>query len=88
LDSRSANWCAAVGEAGGETAIAAADVSTGRFEILECSADAAGAALAQLNAAEVIAPDTSDLPPATGYRPKSEFDSAAGEARLKKLFGV
>jgi DNA mismatch repair protein MutS len=88
LDSRTANWCAAVGEAAGEVAIAAADISTGRFEILECSADAVGAALARLNAAEVIAADTSELPLATGYRPKAEFDSGAGEARLKRLFGV
>lgn len=88
LDSRTANWCAAVGEAGGETAIAAADVSTGRFEILECSADAVGAALAQLNAVEVIAADGSDVALATSSRPRSEFDSAGGEARLKRLFGV
>jgi DNA mismatch repair protein MutS len=88
LDSRTANWCAAVGEAAGEVAIAVADISTGRFEILECSADAVGAALARLNAAEVIAADTSELPLATGYRPKAEFDSGAGEARLKRLFGV
>ena len=38
LDSRAANWCAAIGEAAGETAIAAADISTDRFEILECAA--------------------------------------------------
>lgn len=88
LDSRTANWCAAVGEASGECAIAAADISTGRFEILECSAEAVGAALARLNAVEVIAADTTDLHLATGYRPKAEFDSGAGEARLKRLFGV
>lgn len=88
LDSRSANWCAAVGEAGGECAIAAADISTGRFEILECNAEAVGAALAQLGAVEVLAADTSDLPLATSYRPKPDFDSAGGEARLKRLFGV
>ena len=40
LDSRAANWCAAVGEAGGLLAVAAADVSTGRFEIIP--ADRAG----------------------------------------------
>ena len=88
LDSRSANWCAAVGTAGGETAIAAADISTGRFEILECSAAAVGAALAQLNAVEVIAAEGSDLPLATTCRPKAEFDSGGGEARLKRLFGI
>lgn len=88
LDSRSTNWCAAVGEAAGETAIAAADISTGRFEILECAADAVGAALARLNAAEVIAPEGSENLQATSYRPRTEFDSSRGEARLKQLYGV
>ncbi|MCW4463757.1 DNA mismatch repair protein MutS [Sphingomonas sp. BT-65] len=88
LDSRSANWCAAVGEAAGETAIAAADISTGRFEILECAADAVGAALARLNAAEVIAAEGSDSFDATSFRPRAEFDSSRGEARLKQLYGV
>lgn len=88
LDSRTANWCAAIGEAGGETAIAAADISTGRFEILECAADAVGAALARLNAAEVIAADGSHAFEATGYRPRGEFDSNGGETRLKRLFDV
>ncbi|MCP3730633.1 DNA mismatch repair protein MutS [Sphingomonas sp. MG17] len=88
LDSRTANWCAAIGEAGGETAIAAADISTGRFEILECSAEAVGAALARLNAVEVIAAEGSESLDATSSRPKAEFDSSGGEARLKKLFGV
>ena len=88
LDSRTANWCAAIGEAGGEAAIAAADISTGRFEILECSLDAVGAALARLDAVEVIAAETSDTPHATSWRPKVEFDSGGGEARLKRVFGV
>lgn len=88
LDSRSANWCAAVGEAAGETAIAAADISTGRFEILQCAADAVGAALARLNAAEVIASEGSENLQATSTRPRSEFDSSRGEARLKQLYGV
>ncbi|MBL7373129.1 DNA mismatch repair protein MutS, partial [Escherichia coli] len=30
LDSRTANWCAAIGEASGSVAIACADISTGR----------------------------------------------------------
>ncbi|RYD97372.1 MAG: DNA mismatch repair protein MutS, partial [Sphingomonadales bacterium] len=33
LDSRAANWCAAIGEAGGQVAIACADISTGIFQI-------------------------------------------------------
>ena len=87
LDSRSANWCAAIGETAGGVAIAAADISTGRFEVIESSAAGLGADLARLAPAEVIACEGSDAP-ATAERPKAEFDSARGEARLKELFGV
>ncbi len=87
LDSRAANWCVAVGEAAGEVALAAADVSTGRFEVIACDRAGLAAELARLGAAEVIAAEESDAP-ATVRRPRGEFDSAAGEARLKRLFGV
>ncbi len=87
LDSRSANWCVAVGEAAGSVAIAAADVSTGRFELIETSAAGLGAELARLAAAEVVAAD-GGFPDATAIRPRAEFDSARGEERLKRLFGV
>src|SRR6188472_998545 len=36
LDGGSANWLAAVARAGDEWAIAAADISTGRFELVAC----------------------------------------------------
>src|SRR5438105_1953607 len=36
LESSSANWLAAIGRAGDEWAIAAADISTGRFELIAC----------------------------------------------------
>ena len=89
LDSRAANWCVAIGEAGGEVAVAAADISTGRFEILECSADALGAAIARLNPAEVVTAEQGEAAMlATTARPRGEFDSARGEARLKQQFGV
>ncbi|WP_132909439.1 DNA mismatch repair protein MutS [Sphingomonas sp. BK235] len=87
LDSRAANWCVAVGEAAGEVALAAADVSTGRFEVIACDRAGLAAELARLGAAEVIAAEESDAP-ATVRRPRGEFDSGAGEARLKRLFGV
>ena len=35
LDARADNWCVAIGEAAGGVAIAAADVSTGRFEVID-----------------------------------------------------
>nr|WP_315380195.1 DNA mismatch repair protein MutS [uncultured Sphingomonas sp.] len=89
LDSRSANWCVAVGEAGGGVAIACADISTGRFELIETDAARLGAELARLNPAETIACDATEFADlATALRPKLDFDSAGGEARLKRLFGV
>ncbi len=89
LDSRSANWCAAIGEAGGEVAIACADISTGVFEVIECGADRASAELARYAPAETIASEASDFADlATALRPKGDFDSARGESRLKSLFGV
>src|SRR6476469_920016 len=36
LESASANWLAAIGRAGDGWAIAAADISTGRFELVSC----------------------------------------------------
>ncbi len=89
LDSRTANWCAAVGEAGSGVAIACADISTGRFELIETDAARLGAELARLNPAETIACDaTAFAELATALRPKIDFDSSGGEARLKRLFGV
>ncbi|UVO52504.1 DNA mismatch repair protein MutS [Sphingomonas sp. SUN019] len=87
LDARVANWCVAVGEAGGEVAIAAADVSTGRFEVILTDTLGLDAELARLAAAEVVAAEGSDAP-ATVSRPRSDFDSGQAEARLKRLYGV
>src|SRR6478735_10510607 len=60
LEARADNWCVAIGEAAGAVALAAADVSTGRFEVIDCSIDALGAELARLGAAEVVASEASD----------------------------
>ncbi|WP_425228517.1 DNA mismatch repair protein MutS [Sphingomonas sp.] len=88
LDARADNWCVAIGEAAGGVALAAADVSTGRFEVIETSAAGLDADLARLAAAEVIASEASEAAGVTATRPRDEFDSAAGEARLKRLYGV
>jgi DNA mismatch repair protein MutS len=89
LDARTANWCASIGEAGGGVAIACADVSTGRFEIVETDADGLGAELARLGASEVVASDSSVFASAaTTLRPHADFDSARGDDRLKRLHGV
>ena len=89
LDSRSANWCAAIGEAGGTIAVAAADISTGRFTVIETSEEAVAGEIARLNPAEVIASEASTVDAlATTLRPRADFDSASGEERLRRLHGV
>jgi DNA mismatch repair protein MutS len=89
LDSRTANWCASIGEAGGAVAIACADISTGRFEVIESDGSRVSAEIARLSPAETIAPDASEFGDlTTALRPRADFDSSQGEARLKRLFGV
>jgi DNA mismatch repair protein MutS len=88
LDSRSANWLAAVGEAGNGLGLAACDISTGRFEIGPVARDALEAEIARLSPAELIAqPALAAILP-NGLAVDKGFDSATGERRLKSLFGV
>ena len=86
LDSAKANWLAAIGRAADEWAIAAADISTGRFELIACGADELQAELARLSPAETIASD--NVPGIATAVGKGGFDSAAGERALKARFGV
>jgi DNA mismatch repair protein MutS len=86
LEARAANWLVALASVGDVVGIAAADISTGRFEVSEAASAGLDAELARLAAAEVIVPEGFAIPGHT--RPRADFDSAAGEARLKKLFGV
>jgi len=89
LDAKSDNWCVAIGEAGGAVALAAADISTGRFVVIDVKADALGAELARLAAAEVVAAENAaHAEAATTLRPSATFDSGSGEDRLKRLYGV
>ena len=84
LDSRAANWLAAVVRAGERYGIAAADVSTGRFELSSVPAASLDAELARLAAAEIVSPEP--LPGAQERR--AGFDSLAAERRLKERFAV
>ena len=89
LDARTANWCVAIGEAAGSVAVAAADVSTGRFELVETDGAGLPAELARLGAAEVVACEGSAFEQeATTVRLRGEFDSTGAEARLKRVYGV
>ncbi|HEV2815790.1 MAG TPA: DNA mismatch repair protein MutS [Allosphingosinicella sp.] len=75
LDARSANWLVAVARVGERCGLAAADISTGRFELGSVAPGALDAELARLEPAELI--DRG-----------SGFDSLAAERRLKERFGV
>jgi DNA mismatch repair protein MutS len=86
LDSASANWLAAVARAGDEWAIAAADISTGRFELVACGAGELQAELARLSPAEIVAAE--NVPGIATASGKGGFDSLAGERALKARFGL
>jgi len=86
LEPAAANWLAAAARVGDEWALAAADISTGRFELVACGPGELAAELARLSPSEVVA-DT----PIPGIRTaagKGGFDSLAGEAALKRRFGL
>jgi DNA mismatch repair protein MutS len=80
------NWLAAIGRAGEDWAIAAADISTGRFELIACGPGELASEIARLAPAEVVA----DGPvPGIGTRDgQSGFDSLSGERALKSRFGL
>ena len=86
LDSGAANWLAAIGRAGDEWAIAAADISTGRFELIACGPGELKSELARLAPAETIAFDK--VPGIATTSGKGGFDSIVGERALKERFGV
>jgi DNA mismatch repair protein MutS len=86
LDSAAPNWLAAIGRAGDDWAIAAADISTGRLELIACAPGELSAELARLSAAEVIA--DAAVPGIATVNGKGGFDSLNGERALKARFGV
>jgi DNA mismatch repair protein MutS len=89
LEPRRANVLAAVCEVRGSCGVAACDISTGRMELEECDAQGLGAALARLGASELVAPEEwPDAPLEAIPRPRHDFASDEGEARLKAAHGV
>jgi DNA mismatch repair protein MutS len=86
LESAAANWLAAIGRAGEDWAIAAADISTGRFELVACTPGELAAELARLSPAETVAHDA--VPGIATAAGKGGFDSLAGERALKQRFGL
>jgi DNA mismatch repair protein MutS len=89
LDSWASNMLVALAEAGGEIGIAAADISTGHFELIIVAADALEAELARLSASEiVVAEGFAGAPFGAIERPKSDFDSMGGAAALTAHFAT
>ncbi|TIX49414.1 DNA mismatch repair protein MutS [Alteraurantiacibacter aquimixticola] len=89
LEPRRANMLAAVADLRGTCGVAACDISTGRMELEECTADQLGAVLARIGASELVAPEGWDEAPFDAIaRTRTDFASEAGEAALKRVHGV
>lgn len=89
LDSRAANWLVALARVGDRFGVAAADISTGRFELGSIAPSAVDAELARLSAAEIVAPERFDeLDGHQVQERRGGFDSLAAEKKLKDRFGV
>ena len=90
LDPHAANWLAAVARVGGRWGVAAADVSTGALRLTDLGeGEGPEAQIARLGPAEVLAADGVTLEGVeVRERPPAAFRAGAGEAALKRLFGV
>lgn len=88
LESWASNILVALAEAGGEIGLAAADISTGYFEVSCVSASALEAELARLGPSEVVTPEGFTATPFGAIeRPKDDFDSMVGKGALAAHFG-
>src|SRR5688500_11176148 len=81
-----ANWLAAVCEAGEEWAVAAADISTGRFEIIRCGPGELRSELARLDPAETISDRA--ISGVAARIVDGGFDSLTGERAIKARFAL
>ncbi|MBA4765514.1 MAG: DNA mismatch repair protein MutS [Erythrobacter sp.] len=89
LEPRRANLLVAVAPVRDGVGIAACDISTGRMELEECAPDRLDAALARLGASEIVGPeDWDDASSDVIARPRHDFRSEDGEARLKDIHGI
>jgi DNA mismatch repair protein MutS len=99
LEARTSNVLAALGRAGPDFALAAADMSAGEFRVSAIAPAELSAELARLDPKELLAPDSlladetigpvlKALGPALTLLPAIKFDSANGERALKTLYRV
>jgi DNA mismatch repair protein MutS len=99
LDARTPSVLAALGRAGGDFALAWADISTGDFAVEPVPRAELAQALARLSPRELLVPDAllavqdlaqafKELGPRLTPRPAVSFDSQTGERLLKQQYGV
>jgi DNA mismatch repair protein MutS len=99
LDARRNNYLAALGEAGGELALAWLELSTGAFRLQPVAAAALAAALARIEPGELLVPERliqrpeffellAERKAALTPLPNARFDSENGRKRLEALFAV
>ena len=99
LEARAANMLASLGRAGGDLALACADISGGSFHVASIEAGDLGPELARIAPSEVLVPDAllaeeslaavlKALGPALTPLPQVKFDSHTGERALKARYGV
>lgn len=99
LDARRNNFLGAVADAGGDYGIAWLDLSTGEFQAQSISAATLGAALARLQAGELLVADRlfgrseiaailTDSGSTLTPQPASLFDSENARRRLQGFYGV
>jgi DNA mismatch repair protein MutS len=86
LEARSSNWLVALAPLGDWVGYAAADISTGRFELGACDRVGLDAELARLGPSEILVPEGCAMP--GEIRPRSDFSALEGERRLTSLFGL
>ena len=89
LDSWASNMLVALAPVGEAIGVAAADISTGYFELLAVKPEALEAELARLSASELVVPNGFvDAPFDSIIRPRHDFESLAGEAAIKQHFAL
>jgi DNA mismatch repair protein MutS len=99
LEARASNILAALGRSGGNFSLAAADMSTGSFEVSAVGEDEIAAELARLSPKELLLPDAlvnhelfkgvfAALRIALSPLPASRFDSDAGSRALLAHYGL
>lgn len=89
LDPRRANLLVALAPLREAIGVAACDISTGRVELEQCAPEALAALLARVGASEMVTPeDWAAAPEGAIPRPRGDFRSEAGDARLTALHGL